>query len=161
MQNLIILGIDPGKSGGLAAIFSDYSLISMKADIEGPKDVQDFIIELRASEQPIYAFVEKAQAMPGQGVVSMFNYGVGFGEILGVLSSYNVPTTLVHPATWTKNILASQSRLEGKDRNVRAVQMLYPKLDLRKTERCKKPHIGLVDALLIANYGLKVRMGKI
>ena len=45
--------------------------------------------------------------------------------------------------------------LKTKEMSLVSAQRLYPGADLRASTRCKKPHDGIVDALLIATYGLK------
>lgn len=145
----MIIGIDPGKTGGV--VFLDLEG-NVKEVIFGTA-LQDLVpsIQIRT---PSFAYVEKAQAMPKNGAVSMFNYGQGFGEILGVLYALKVPFELVPPAKWSKVMLAGiPTSLEGKKRNALAATRLYPGFDLRASVRCKKPHEGLVDALLIAEYG--------
>ena len=44
---------------------------------------------------------------------------------------------------------------EGKARNIKAAMMLFPDQALLATERSRKPHDGLADALLIAEYCMR------
>ena len=39
------------------------------------------------------AVVEQAQSMPKQGIAGAFNYGVGYGKILGVLAAWRFPSS--------------------------------------------------------------------
>ena len=41
--------------------------------------------------------VEQVNAMPGQGVTSMFNFGQTFGAIKGVSAALNLPIFFVRP----------------------------------------------------------------
>lgn len=83
---MIYVGIDPGASGALAVI--DYrpdggGIISahaatMPLDADGGVDVKSlyaFLVELPTRDTVVV--LEKAQAMPKNGSVSMFNYGKG------------------------------------------------------------------------------------
>lgn len=149
-----ILGVDPGKTGGLIIISAESGrILNQMPNIESPLDVYHFI---KPYCGVLFAYVEKAQAMPKNGAVSMFNYGQGFGEILGVLTALEVPFELVPPATWTRSMLAGvPTSYQGKKRAALAVQRLYPSTcnQLYASHRSRKLHEGLVDALLLAEYG--------
>ena len=99
---MYIVGIDIGLKGAIASIDSnkpkdvmiwDMPLIEKTIDIV---ELKDIMYSLRDS----HVFVEKAQPMPKQGVVSMFNYGKTYGIVLGVLSALEIPYTLVTPQAW-------------------------------------------------------------
>lgn len=98
-----------------------------------------------------HAFVEKAQAMPGNGSVSMFTYGTSFGRIIGWLETLGVPMTLVPPQTWQK-MMHMGCTGKPKDRSRQAVRRLFPRENLIP-HGCIKLHDGLADAMLIAEYG--------
>ena len=87
--------------------------------------------------------------MPGQGVVSMFNFGMNFGFIQGVLKAYRIPYELVTPQKWKKEF----SCTSDKNTSIEVCKRLFPKVNLKATERCKKDHDGMAEALLIAEYG--------
>jgi crossover junction endodeoxyribonuclease RuvC len=91
-----------------------------------------------------HVLIEEAQAMPGQGVRSMFTTGYGFGVWLGVLAALRMPYTRVRPSVWKKACSL------GKDKEAARLraQQLYPGADLRR----KKDH-GRAEALLLAHYG--------
>ena len=147
---MAILGIDPGKTGGMALLNNDGELIDrMPFDGLG---IADIIKTMRG--MPIkHAFIEQVASRPGQGVVSVFTFGRGFGEILGALAALEIPHTLVRPQAWAKVMHAGTSGTDPKARSLVAIARLFPGVDLRPTPRCKKPHAGLVDAVLIAEYG--------
>ena len=91
------------------------------------------------------AYVEKVGAMTGQGVSSMFNFGMGYGVIQGALAAMGIPLHLVTPQKWKKEF-----SLTGKDQDcARTVaQQFYPSAPL-----ARKKDIGRADALLIGTYG--------
>ena len=45
------------------------------------------------------------------------------------------------------------SKMKAKEKSKLAYRRLFPALDLKKTDGCKVPHDGFIDALLIAEYG--------
>ena len=146
-----MLGVDPGKSGGLAFVGRDKEILEL-VPMVGIPDIVDLIYK----HQPAHIFLEKAQAMPKQGVVSMFTYGQHFGELVGMIVTLKIPFTLVQPRAWSKVIHeGTDSKLETKARSLQAANRLYPTAELLASPRCKKPHLGLVDALMIAEYGLR------
>lgn len=105
------------------------------------------------SNEQVLWVVEAAQAMPKNGAVSMFNYGCGYGRILGVLEALKIPYQLVRSSKWSKPMLAGiESNVEGKERNVRAARNLNPEFVQAITKRTK-PDMGLIDAYLIAEWG--------
>ena len=95
------------------------------------------------------ACVEKVGAMPGQGVTSMFNFGQGFGFILGVLAALGIGVQLVPPGTWKKEF-----SLVGKDKaaSIEVCRRLFPGVNLRASEQCRKDSDGMAEALLMAEY---------
>lgn len=144
------IGIDPGKTGGLAFIHTDPYEIHV-CPMGSLPDVANL---LQQYTQAAICFIEKAQAMPKQGVSSMFNYGVGYGELLGALTVLKIPFVCVPPQTWTKKMHQGIAKgLSSKAKSMIAVQRLFPKVSLLPSDRCKVPHTGMVDSLLIAEYG--------
>lgn len=153
---MIYIGIDPGKNGGIAVIndkfpkpvnitvykYSDDDLIDV---IDGTKGSS---IAVHRDEE-IKCVLEKVNAMPGQGVVSMFNFGQNFGFIQGVLKAYEIPFELVPPQKWKKEF----SVTSDKNTSIEVAKRLFPGVNLKATDRCRKDHDGMAEALLIAEYG--------
>ena len=92
-----------------------------------------------------HIYLEKAQPMPGQGVVSMFHTGYGFGlwEAL-IVSFVDVPYTLVPPTRWKRVLALGKDKEESRQR----AMQLFPTADLHL-----KKHHGRAEALLLAYYG--------
>lgn len=151
---MIIIGIDPGQKGAVVALTEDrtpYSIAVMKDSCW----FADHISELQ-KEASLKVYLERAQAMPSNGAVSMFNYGKHYGELMGVLVALCVPFETVPPTVWTKEIHRTRSKNENpKARAVDAARRLYPGQCLTDPDstRATVPHTGIVDALLIAEYG--------
>jgi crossover junction endodeoxyribonuclease RuvC len=105
--------------------------------------------EFSACGTEVVVILEKVSAMPGQGVTSMFNFGMGFGLWRGMLSAFEIPYSLVHPATW-KSVIMRDMPKEKDAARMRAIQ-LYPQAAV---ELSRKRDIGRADALLLAHYGI-------
>lgn len=86
--------------------------------------------------------------MPGQGVVSMFNFGHNLGFIEGVIRANDIPYQLVPPQTWKKEF----SLNSDKQKSIEVCQKLFPDVNLLPTERSRKPSDGIAEALLMAEY---------
>lgn len=140
---MIYIGIDPGKNGGIAVIGSDYLSCVVYSDTELINVCRMF------GGMSIKCVLEKVNAMPGQGVVSMFNFGMNFGFIQGVLKAYAIPYELVTPQKWKKEF----SVTSDKNTSIEVCKRLFPNVNLKATERCKKDHDGMAEALLMAEYG--------
>ena len=130
------IGIDPGKSGGIA-ILDDTGMYAIKMP-ETEKDLFDY---LKDNAYDSFCVIEQVHAMPGQGVTSMFNFGASYGGLRMALIGNNIPFETVTPQKWQKVL---GCRTQG-DKNVskRKAQELYPELKITH---------ALADAILIAHY---------
>lgn len=142
------LGIDPGKNGGVAFLdvdrcevhtepYRDEALISVCMDAR-----------IRYGSGNIVCCLEKVGAMPGQGVVSMFNFGQSVGYIKGVLEALGIPYQEISPQRWKKEF----GLTSDKTKSVEVCQNLFPDISLLATAKCKKAHDGMAEALLMAEY---------
>lgn len=144
-----VMGIDPGRDGGIA-VLGDGVLKYWPMKI-----VTEFETTWRklGSEYDVkHVFIEKAQSMPKNGAIQMFNYGVGFGKILGWMESMQYPYTLVPPAVWAREMHAGCMGESTKDKSFQAVERLFPG-NLWVLPGCKKKHDGMAEAVLIAEFG--------
>lgn len=157
-----IIGIDPGKSGGVAVLDKEGKIILVDV-LDDAAWFASFVREQRLAEDgELRIFLEKAQVFAKNGAVGMFNYGVGFGELLGVLATLAISHELVPPQTWTRAMHAGHLTSNvAKDRSRHVVKRLFPAEDLRNPNAPKsiKAHDGIIDALLIAEYGRRKMRG--
>lgn len=86
----------------------------------------------------------------------MFNYGVGFGSLKGVLAAKKVPFVLVPPGTWHRALFPAGAKGEPKARALEFVRQRWPTFQLI-LPRGRTPHQGLVDAACIAHWGRRCR----
>ena len=152
---MIYIGIDPGKNGGIAKINTDTGFVKTVTFSE-----ESLISELEGyfmfDKSPLRCVLEKVNAMPGQGVVSMFNFGQNYGFIQGVLKAYGIPYELVTPQKWKKEF----SCTSDKNTSIEVCKRLFPNVNLKATDRCRKDHDGMAEALLIAEYGRRHYNGR-
>lgn len=140
----IYIGIDPGKSGGIAVIdeYTNERWAIPYSDEELLKTA-DY-----AMEYDCICCLEKVGAMPGQGVTSMFNFGKAYGYIKGVLEAFGIPYQEISPQKWKKEFGLNSD----KTASVEVCRRLFPDVNLLATPRCKKAHDGMAEALLLAEY---------
>lgn len=148
---MIYIGIDPGKNGGIAIIITSNVDSNFNKVVSSEKYSDDNLLNTcRAfTGANVVCVLEKVNTMPGQGVVSMFNFGQNFGFIQGVLKAYGIPYELVTPQKWKKEF----SCTSDKNTSIEVCKRLFPSVNLKATDRCKKDHDGMAEALLIAEYG--------
>lgn len=148
------IGIDPGISGALALLeedgtISDYVDMPVMALMGKRNQVNAAelgkIIKLWTNGISCTAYLERVSAMPGQGVSSMFGFGVSYGIVQGVLAALGIPVVMVTPQCWKK-----RAGLTGKPKDMARTlaQQLYPLAELSR-----KRDIGRADAILIARFG--------
>ena len=156
-----IIGIDPGLSGGIAILEDNVIkvLFDMPVMSDGKKNKRQLnsalLVRLikdniKDTEDTVMV-VEQVNAMPGQGVTSMFNFGQTFGAIKGICAALGLPIFLVRPAKWKKHFeLINSSKDASK---TKAIEM-YPSIS---EQLSKKKDVNKSDAILIARYYSETR----
>ena len=150
----IIIGIGPGLTGGIAILDSKNKELIRVEDMPiipegGKKKVSGHglmkLIGGYTRHQVDMVYLEKVGARPGQGVVSMFNFGRSYGAVEAAVSLMGFPLTYVTPQRWKRS-----AGLMGthKDASRGKVLDLYPDADVHR-----KKDNGRADAVLIARYG--------
>ena len=140
---MIYIGIDPGQSGAMAVISDSGSAEAI------PFSETGYINYCSIYKGNCKAIVERVNAMPGQGVTSMFKFGQNYGWIQGVLQAFDIPYELVSPQKWKKEFGVTSD----KNTSIDVCKRLFPDVNLKRTERCTKDHDGLAEALLLAEFG--------
>ena len=142
---MIYIGIDPGTSGALAMISEGREAKVVSWDSE---DYKNALAAVSVANEYAVACLEKVNAMPGQGVTGMFNFGKNYGHIIGLLEANEIPYELVRPQKWKKEF----SITGDKNSSIEVCKRLFPGVVLRRTERCRKDDDGMAEALLMAEY---------
>jgi crossover junction endodeoxyribonuclease RuvC len=151
----IYIGVDPGLSGGLAAL--RYNVGEMRVEkVEThafkkitPSElwgVFDMLAWCDCSE--VEAWIENVHAMPKQGVASTFKFGTSFGMLLGFLTASGIPFERVTPSTWQRK-MKCLSKGDKKVTKARA-QELFPIVEVTH---------AVADALLIAECLKRTKLG--
>ena len=153
---MIIIGIDPGINGAISIIENKkiievYDTPTMidgkknKRQINGAQVTNIFKERLNGGKE-VVVVVEHVNAMPGQGVTSMFNFGQSFGVIKGICAALNLPIYFVRPAKWKKHFNLIKT---NKDASRTKVIEVYPEIS---SKLHRKKDSNRTDAILIALY---------
>jgi len=153
---MVILGIDPGFTGALAAYDPGHGSLRI-LDMPVTKDpkgrtVLDMHTMFQILTPPggrVMAVVEFVAARPGQGAPATFRFGQGYGAIQMALAAHSIPTQYVTPAKWKKHFGLSKDK--GVSRGL--AQQRFPQI-ADQFNRVKDD--GRAEAALIALYGHEV-----
>lgn len=151
---MIVVGIDPGLDGAIAFYDRLSNTLIGVGDMptytvsSGKRRVDPYALTtmLRACA-PSIVVLEQVASRPKQGVASAFNFGVGFGSVIGVCAGLGLRLERVTPGAWKsamripvgsdkKYSLFHASQLFGND-------TFWP----------LKGHDGRAEAALLARYG--------
>ena len=153
---MIIFGIDPGISGAISVLENKkvIEVFDMPTMIDGKKNkrqvngaqVTNIIKERLNGDEEIIVVVEHVNAMPGQGVTSMFNFGQSFGVIKGICAALSLPIYFVRPTKWKKHFNLIKT---NKDASRTKVIQIYPEISNKIS---RKKDSNKADAILIARY---------
>ena len=159
---MIIIGIDPGLSGGIAVLDNNkvLELFDMPVMADGKKNKKQLnsallaklIKESISNNSESAVIVEQVNAMPGQGVTSMFNFGQTFGAIKGICATLELPIFFVRPSKWKKHFELINSSKDAS--RTKAIEM-YPHLAEKLS---KKKDVNKSDAILIARFYCETRL---
>ena len=138
---MVIMAIDPGKNGGIA--WWD----GKKTDYAKMPETEGDICLLIEGVKPDAVYLEKVggyvrgRSQPGS---SMFNFGRGYGYILGVCAALDISVILITPQLWQKSAgCGTRGKLtdtQWKNKLKAEAQRRYPAL---------KVTLWLADALLL------------
>ena len=148
---MIVVSADPGIKGGIAIL--DTETNQMKAvptPLIGKEIDYRRVHEALTFYEPSIVVIEKVHAMPGQGVTSMFNFGLGYGALVALATVSTARLVLVTPQMWKKHVLAGTSK--DKEAAIQFCSQTYPSVNLI-LPRCRKPHDGMADSICLAHYG--------
>jgi len=114
----MIIGIDPGKTGGVASIDRGgviQQLTRMPLLQHGKRDLVDPAGLERFADASCIV-IEQVHAMPKQGVSSTFNFGRHVGSVECWALAQRLPVHWVTPAVWKKYFGLSSDKRASLDR---------------------------------------------
>ena len=168
-MNRIIIGIDNGLNGALVAL-SDHpgppiecrpmpTRNKAKGNEVDAWAVWEFILEHAATCG--YAGLTVILETPGNhspGAQALCSMWDSYGAIRGVLESRGIRHVRITPQAWQKVMLPGCAKGDTKPAALAKARQLWPKEDWMASPRCSKPHDGMIDAALIAEYGRLLKL---
>jgi len=164
---MIYIGIDNGLTGGLVAI-SDHpgppiDKIPMptrgksKGNEVDANDVWKWISTYFNTIESMTVVIETpGKHSPGaQALCSMWD---SFGVIRGILESRSIRHHRITPQAWQKTMLVGCAKGDTKPAALAMAQRLWPEETWLASPRCTKPHDGMIDAALIAEFGRRANL---
>lgn len=143
----VIVGIDPGKSGGIAVIYDEHNVDHYKLADMTERDIWQVLADV----EPAHAYIERVGATPQMGRTSAFTFGQSYGALRMAAIAAGLRLETVAPTTWQKPFRMKKveggigkNDTEKKNRNKAKAQELFPALKITH---------AIADALLIAEYG--------
>ena len=156
----IVCGIDPGINGALVMIDQKRNVVS-KLVMPYDKKIKEidcnalFEFFMDSKNNIDCIFLEAAASRPLQSSKSTFTSGMNFGILRALISISKIKFEIVHPSKWTKEVCVGlPASLDTKAKALLSAKRLFPQYSFIP-EKCKVPHTGLVDAVLIAEYGMR------
>lgn len=172
---MIYLGLDPGASGGIAAIGDDRALLLAEPWPEGDRDILD-LIRRAAGGGRCFAILERVSSAPGQGIAGAFSFGGHYRALRMALAAVPVSFEEVPPTVWQKPFglpvlpkvpmlgkVATVEEVEAqkKARKERSAAQRDKKNALKTYAQKLFPSVkvthAVADALLIAEWGRRNR----
>lgn len=156
----IYIGIDPGMKGAVVVLGHNYEpqvIDTPTTIVKSGKRKKEYYIESEMANimrkfsgitHNVVVAIEKSRPMQGQGVVSMYSTGLGYGLWLGILSAFKIPYVEISPQAWKKEMMKGMGK--EKAASCYRAQQLFPEVEVFG------PKGGAIDgrgdALLIAEY---------
>ena len=158
---MFIFGIDPGKTGGIAALDSGGKIVDLwpmpvvNEEVSASLLAEIFTRFKRGDQTIEMVAIEKVQSLPRDGHVGAFRFGFSYGVARATVEALGFSHTLIRPQEWMK--VMHQGTRDNDDKKARSFEratQLWPSevTNFFASARCKKPHSGLVEAALIARY---------
>lgn len=166
----VYVGVDIGKDGAIAMIkdgkIAVWPMPKIKTELDLPGITQTILPSVELDDPPLEMHVvfEKLGVIFGSSKQTAFSMGQQSGAVEMACVCQNIPYTKVRAVDWQKAMFQgldkiTKSSKTGK-KQVRdtkamalvAVQRIFPTLKLTFGEKATKPHDGLIDAVLMAEY---------
>jgi len=174
----MIVGIDPGKTGGIVCLDNSGNFMEsfIIPKIDGDVNMKAFaniFHHLAEHYSDVHVFVEDVHALYGSSAGATFSFGKICGQIEMGLYTCFLPHTYVQPKAWQKVMfggieeIRKPSKINKKGKEIKgrrdtkamaelAYKKYFPDVDFYFTEKgnkSKNVRDGLVDAILIAEWG--------
>lgn len=158
---MIYIGIDNGLSGGLAAIMpcGDPTCIAMptrgkaKGNEVDALAVADWLDSIKDSFEDGLRVVIETPGKFSKGIQAVSSMWDSYGALRAVCEVKRIRHYRIAPQHWQKVMMPGCKKGDTKPAALQKARQLWPNEAFLATDRSTKPHEGLIDAALIAEYG--------
>ena len=169
-NNKLYIGIDVGSKGFISmqkdGIWEHFSI-----EDNDLYQLSEIMLRTRIENESIACVIEDVHAVYGSSAKATFAFGFNKGYLIGLLAANQIPYTLVAPKEWQKEMWSNsdmvvsykevtikgkkttKKEVNTKQTSINCAKRLFPKIDLRKSERAKKVDDNKVDSILLCEYG--------
>lgn len=160
----MIVGIDPGKLGAIAALWDDgegHSVTDMPESALGiVRRLSELATAAQSRHETIECCTERLHAMPSfgrqsdspdetglnpKGAVANFKQGYTYGQLVGIFAALDIPYVETMPAVWKRFFELPLGR--DKAASLEKARSLFPRASLARMK-----DDGRAEALLIAEF---------
>lgn len=168
-NNKLYIGIDVGSKGFISmqkdGVWEHFSI-----EDNDLYQLSEIMLRARIENESIACVIEDVHAVYGSSAKATFAFGFNKGYLIGLLAANQIPYTLVAPKEWQKEMWSNSDMVVSykevtikgkktmkkdvntKQTSINCAKRLFPKLDLRKSERSRKIDDNKVDSILMAEY---------
>lgn len=151
---MITIGIDPGLGGAIGVLrdgkyvaVEDMPVVakgvgSVKSEVD-PAGLVALMRRYAPAAESVAVALERVNAMPGQGVSSVFSLGDSFGCARAAVAACRFELTYVAPTQWKKHFKLTSDKEMARALAVR----MFPEAPLNL-----KKHVDRAEALLLARW---------
>jgi crossover junction endodeoxyribonuclease RuvC len=154
---VIVISADPGLKGAIAALKDGKQIVWLQdmptKELSNGKrmicarQLTETLKQIM-SEHPHEDFtciIEKVSSRPGEGVVSAFTFGRGFGILEACIIARGLPLDMVPPQTWKASMRLTSDKDDVRIKMIKQFPQLQPMLK-------RKMDDGRAEAIAIALY---------
>lgn len=169
MNDKCYIGIDPGSRGFISFQYNgEFSFYSIEDN--DLYQLSEIMANIRNTYSNIVCVIEQIHAIFGSSAKATFSFGEIYGQLQALLIANKIPYVLIQPKTWQKEMWQNsdmvvnykkvvlkgketiRKEVDTKNTSINAAKRLFPHIDFRKSERCKKLDDNKVDATLMSEY---------
>jgi len=154
-----IVGIDPGKDGGVAVLDRSGDVLQLsRMPLNSEKEIDACALTLFGETHEAFCYIERAFCMPMQSTTSTFTCGIGYGKLIAAIELKGIPYDEIRAQKWKKYFgLLKKEKIAS----VELATSIFPKIKHMLYTPRGRMLDGLAEALLIAEYGRRVLVGAI
>jgi len=150
-----VVGIDPGLRGAIVVMETESGFVTDRIMLSDEiLTTYRYLHTLKKRYPTLFVALEKPQVIKGRSsLVGSFTMGRNFGALEAAIRLLYVPCQIIPPQTWTSEMHKGADGPGPKEKSLSIAKRLWPwEKFVFNEEKQRKPHDGIVDAMLIAEF---------